>query len=105
MILYIYVCIDPAVENGNCITGNIRLVDSIDDVVSNTRQGTLQVCLNNAWGGVCSDIQFGDTEMAVACRHMGFSTQGIYIHIHAHALMYMNMMSVKSYLYCSWFTI
>ena len=84
-----YVCIDPSVENGNCSTGDIRLVNYSDDLESDTRHGTLQVCLNNAWGGVCSDIQFGNTEMAVACRHMGFLNQGIYIHIHMHSCTFM----------------
>lgn len=59
----------------------MRLLEYTDDISDHTRQGQLQICINNAWGGVCSDVQFGYTEMAVACKHMGFSYQGNIIEI------------------------
>ena len=59
------------------MTGDMRLEEASDDVEEGTREGQLQVCINHAWGGVCSDVQFGYTEMAIACRHMGFSEQGM----------------------------
>ena len=61
---------------GNCTTGDMRLADYTDSPEGSTRSGQLQVCVNEAWGAVCSDPQFGYAEMAVACSHMGFSTTG-----------------------------
>ena len=55
----------------------MRLADSTDDPVEKTRSGLLQVCVNGAWGAVCSDAQFGFAEMAVACSNMGFSEKGM----------------------------
>ena len=72
--------IDYSTKEGNCSSGDMRLNDFVDDPFEHTRQGLLQICVNNAWGAVCSDIQFGITEMAVACKSMGFSDQGIYIY-------------------------
>ena len=70
----------------------MRLADPSVDEVGYTKEGTLEVCINNAWGGVCSDIQFGNTEMAVACRHIGFSAQSKPVLNFAHTIhtLYMN---------------
>lgn len=67
---------DYSVREGNCTTGDMRLADFTDDPARNLRSGQLQVCVNGAWGAVCSDTQFGYAEMAVACSHMGFSATG-----------------------------
>lgn len=42
-----------------------------------TRQGQLQICINNAWGSVCDDEYFGPTDARVACNQLeGFSADG-----------------------------
>ena len=42
-----------------------------------TRQGQLQICINNAWGSVCNDDYFGPTDASVACNQLeGFSADG-----------------------------
>ncbi|CAI8021725.1 Fibrillin-2 [Geodia barretti] len=68
------VCQDYSVGEGDCTTGDMRLADFTDSPEGATRSGQLQVCVNGAWGAVCSDTQFGYAEMVVACSHMGFST-------------------------------
>ena len=47
----------------------MRLAEFTDDQTS--RQGTLQICINNAWGAVCSDPRFGVAEAQVACQQAG----------------------------------
>lgn len=69
--------LDYSIPGANCTNGDIRLADYIDDPVANTRSGQLQVCVNGAWGAICSDNYFGYVEMAVACRHMNFSDKGV----------------------------
>ena len=39
-------------------------------------EGRVQVCLNNAWGGVC-DTYFGIEEATIVCRQLNFSTNGM----------------------------
>ena len=55
---------------GNCQTGEVRLQDG-----PNVREGRVEVCINNAWGTVCSD-QFGFEDAIVTCTQMNFSSEG-----------------------------
>ena len=54
-----------------CTTGDLRLVDSSMDPIQNTTQGTLQICINRAWGAVCHDDLFGVSDAQVACQQAG----------------------------------
>ena len=54
----------------NCRHSDIRLVGG-----KNSREGIVEICINNLWGKVC--INGWDTRAAnVTCRHAGFSSQG-----------------------------
>ena len=53
------------------MTGDVRLADSTPDPIDNTRRGTLQICINNAWGAVCHDDLFGVADARVACQQAG----------------------------------
>ena len=48
----------------NCTTGDVRLVGSADG-----DEGRLEVCVNSAWGTVCSD-GFDTNDASVACQSL-----------------------------------
>ena len=55
----------------NCSHGDVRLVGSVDG-----DQGRLEVCVNSAWGTVCSNA-FGASDAAVACEAIvGYNSTG-----------------------------
>ena len=58
-------------QASNCSTGDVRLVGSGDG-----DEGRLEVCVNKAWGTVCSD-EFDTTDASVACQSLnGFDGSG-----------------------------
>ena len=62
------------VEASNCSTGDVRLVGSGDG-----DEGRLEMCVNRAWGTVCSD-EFDTTDASVACGAIeGFNGSGKFI--------------------------
>ena len=70
--------LDPATEFEDCIAGEVRLTDIFDNLEEDSRQGTIQICVNNAWGSVCSDHFFDNTDATVFCGQIpGFKTSGI----------------------------
>ena len=61
---------------GNCSDGELRLVGSSDDMEAKTREGRVEICINNAWGTIC-DTLFGSKEAEVACGQLeGFQMDG-----------------------------
>ena len=54
--------------NTTCTQGAIRL--------QRGAFGPLEICNNNVWGTVCSDL-WDTVDAQVACRQLGFSTNGI----------------------------
>ena len=72
--------IDSSIGFANCTTGEVRFVDFTDNPEEDSRQGTIQICINNAWGSVCSDALFDNTDVAVFCGQLGgFTSEGIVI--------------------------
>ena len=60
------------------MTGEVRLTDFSDNTEEDSRQGTVQICVNNAWGSVCNDYFFDNTDAAVFCGQLsGFTSEGI----------------------------
>ena len=60
-------------NGGGCNTGEARLASSTSN--SNSSEGRLELCINNAWGTVCED-RFGNEDAAVACSQIsGYSRQ------------------------------
>jgi len=55
----------------NCTHGQARLTGG-----SNVRQGRLEICINGAWGSVCS-TSFFDDDASVACVQMNFERKGV----------------------------
>ncbi len=49
----------------------------MDDPVALRRNGTVEVCINNAWGTVCDDNSFDVIEAEVVCQQVaGFTSEG-----------------------------
>ena len=60
----------------NCSNGELRLEGTSDDTQANTREGRVEICINNAWGTIC-DTLFGSKEAEVACGQLeGFQING-----------------------------
>lgn len=41
------------------------------------REGRVEICMNNAWGTICSWL-FDDEDAAVVCSQMNFEREGLY---------------------------
>jgi len=74
-VLYNTLPLDISTTIGNCETGDVRLADSTVNTEMATREGRLEVCINNAWGSACSDQRFGVSEARVACQEAGGYTR------------------------------
>ena len=63
---------DPlSTSDGNCSHGDLQLVNG-----SNVLEGRVEICINNAWGTICtSSISEDDAE--VICRQIGHLPPGI----------------------------
>ena len=65
------------VPNGNCSNGDARLIPPIDNSFLSTREGRLELCINEAWGSVC-DSAFDNNDASVACGQLtGLDREGI----------------------------
>jgi len=67
---------DPSTEYGNCSHGDVRLANYTDNEEMHTREGRVEICINNAWGAVCDNL-FDSTDAGVFCNQLeGFQTGG-----------------------------
>ena len=72
--------IDIATPNGNCSYGDLRLEGGSDDTQAVTREGRVEICINNVWGTVC-DTLFGKEDAEVVCEQLaGFQRDGEFLH-------------------------
>ena len=55
---------------GQCVEGGLRLVNGPSQY-----EGRLEICLEGRWGTICDD-RFSRNEAIVACRQLGFLTEG-----------------------------
>lgn len=63
-------------QNWNCSHGELRLVDGGDDVQARTREGRVEICIDNTWGTIC-DTFFGSRDAEVICEQLeGFQREG-----------------------------
>ena len=67
-ISYLHTAISTPI--GNCSNGELRLEGGSDDMQAGTRDGRVEICINNAWGTVC-DNAFRSADAAVVCRQLG----------------------------------
>ena len=64
--------LDPLTKMGNCTHGDVRLMDG-----SNVLEGRVELCINNAWGTVCTD-SISEHDVKVICRQIGQLPPGTY---------------------------
>ena len=70
MVEVIYTNAASSTVNGNCTDGCLRLVGGVNNTL-----GLVEVCINNGWGGVCSD-HFGTNDAEVICKQLGYTHDG-----------------------------
>ncbi len=66
----LYFALVSSTEYANCSTGDVRVV-GMEDEQAETREGRVELCVNNAWGTVCGDNIFGPLDAGVICHQMG----------------------------------
>lgn len=64
-----------ATSSSNCSDGDVRLQDGMSDLATGVMEGRLEICINEAWGSVCSD-HFGSAEAAVVCSSFNLTGRG-----------------------------
>ena len=71
-IKHLSITVDSSIVNssGNCTYGDVRLVGG-----SNQYEGRVEVCINDQWGTVCSDLWTGP-DTSVVCKQLGYSFTG-----------------------------
>ena len=78
MASYLVRIIDSLTLDGNCTTGDIQLSSYIDNNSTYTREGRIEICVNNAWGTVCDEF-FDNNDATVACTQLsGFRNTSMY---------------------------
>ena len=73
------VCISTDISTvfAECVTGEVRFVDLSNNTEEDSRQGTIQICVNNVWGSVCSDNLLDDIDAQIFCDQLpGFRANG-----------------------------
>ncbi len=70
--------LDPATTlAGNCSTGDVRLIRPMNQTqTAGAAEGRVEVCINNAWGTICSN-SFTPEDVGTICVDLGgFSRSG-----------------------------
>ena len=62
-----------SVVRSNCSNGDVRLVGG-----SGSHEGRVEVCINEAWGSICSN-GWDDKDADIVCKQLGFLPIGQYI--------------------------
>ena len=71
---------DISTPNGNCSYGDLRLEGGTDDTQAVTREGRVEICINNAWGTICNNL-FGRDDAEVVCEQLaGFQGDGKFLY-------------------------
>ena len=74
---------DMNIARGDCEDGDIRLVNG-----DTQYEGRLEICINNAWGTICSSYyRWTTVDSNVACRQLGHMELGKF-RIHVSSPMY-----------------
>ena len=66
------IVLTETVQQSNCTDGEVRLVDG-----SGPHEGRVEVCINEAWGTVCSN-GWSNTDANVVCKQLGHLPIGLH---------------------------
>ena len=69
-VLNFYLLTDLGLKYSNCTDYEVKLING-----SSSNEGTLQVCLNNAWGTACNK-QLNTKDAGVICHQLGYPAEG-----------------------------
>ena len=78
-----------SVEQANCTNGEVRLVDG-----GGPHEGRVEVCINEAWGTVCSD-NWNTDDANVVCKQQGYLRLGLNIKNHVKLTCYIMFFQYK----------
>ena len=56
----------------NCTDGQVRLFGGLTDY-----EGTVEICINNAWGTISDGYGWGYEEAQTVCNALGYTAPGI----------------------------
>lgn len=77
MFPFTYIPDPMEVVHSACMDGDVRLVGGVTD-----NEGTVEVCLNNAWGTICDSYDsWSSDEANIVCGQLGYQATGIYVYI------------------------
>ena len=60
-----------SVKQANCTNGEVRLVNG-----SGPHEGRVEICVNEAWGTICSN-SWSSFDAKVVCRQLGYTSIGL----------------------------
>lgn len=73
---YNTICSGNLTVGEDCVTGSVRLI-GLEDERAGTIEGRVEVCINNAWGTVCSN-SFTSEDAGTVCDNLGlYRREGI----------------------------
>ena len=61
----------------NCTDGQVRLFGGSTDY-----EGTVEICINNAWGTIYDGYGWGYEEAQTVCNTLGYTTPGMNVRVH-----------------------
>ena len=80
LAIFLFVYTDISTPNGNCSYRDLRLEGGTDNTQAVTREGRVEICINNAWGTVCNNL-FGRNDAEVVCEQLaGFQRDGKFLY-------------------------
>lgn len=65
----LFTYIDISTRFSYCKTGEVKLIGSMNET-ARTKEGRVEICVNNAWGTICNDF-FDELDAGTVCVRAG----------------------------------